>query len=88
MKCSECEKTLGALDDFQEGLNAEIILTLESISTAFEALKKYVKEIHGEEKTLEKRCCQCDATTTPQWRTYDNRIYCNACGIRYYRTVK
>ena len=30
-------------------------------------------------------CVACEATETPQWRKYDDGIYCNACGIKKYR---
>jgi len=27
------------------------------------------------------RCCQvCGSTTTPEWRTFSNKLVCNACG--------
>jgi hypothetical protein len=30
-------------------------------------------------------CVACEAIETPQWRKYEDGIYCNACGIKKYR---
>ncbi|KAG8384901.1 hypothetical protein BUALT_Bualt04G0166400 [Buddleja alternifolia] len=36
-----------------------------------------------------KKCTQCHATSTPQWRaTPDGKCLCNACGLRYFKDVK
>jgi len=88
MKCKECKEVLAALGEFQEGLNGELVSVLVSIDKAFAELKRYVEEIHNKDDVEVNTCCQCETTTTPQWRTYDNRTYCNACGIRYYRAAK
>jgi len=30
-------------------------------------------------------CVKCETVETPQWRKYEDGIYCNACGIQKYR---
>ncbi len=82
--CKECDAVEKALLDFREGLNAELRASTETIDNAFDSLFTHIKAIHDSKA---KSCIQCGATKTPQWRTYDNKRFCNACGIRYYRTV-
>ena len=31
------------------------------------------------------KCIECGTGKTPQWRQYQDGIYCNACGIKKYR---
>ena len=84
MECKKCKEVVDALGEFHAGLNDELTTTIEAIDQAFAALLHYINEMHKPAKA----CLQCGATETPQWRTYDDKLFCNACGIRYYRTVK
>ena len=83
MKCKNCEEVIAAIGEFHDGLNDELTTTIDSIDQAFASLLRYIEELNNE-----KACCQCGVKETPQWRTYDSKLFCNACGIRYYRTAK